>query len=220
MAERHTFTPVQILAMLFSRLKQTAEKSLETPVSDCVIGIPSYFTDLQRRHYLDAAEIAGLKLLRLMHDCTATALGYGIYKSNFFNSDATYVVFVDIGHSDTQVAVSCVLKVTIYLLSLVIDETVFASAQWVDPIESRYEEEVSRAQATRDLFDSIVDFCMAAESLPAAKKDAVLTERNEAEQWLRDKMQQEDSLPKNVDPVLLSSNLRRKIEALDGYYSE
>lgn len=105
MGEKHTFTPVQILAMLLSHLKQTAEKSLETHVSDCVIGIPSYFTDLQRRLYLDAAAIAGLKPLRLMHDCTATALGYGIYKTDFSNSGSTYVVFVDIGHSDTQVAV-------------------------------------------------------------------------------------------------------------------
>lgn len=105
MGERHTFAPVQILAMFLSHLKHIAEKDLEKQVSDCVIGIPSYFTDLQRRLYLHAADIAGLKPLRLMHDCTATALGYGIYKTDFSSSAPTYVVFVDIGHSDTQVAV-------------------------------------------------------------------------------------------------------------------
>ncbi|XVF70653.1 hypothetical protein PTKIN_Ptkin11bG0179400 [Pterospermum kingtungense] len=70
--ETHTFTPVQIMAMLSARL----------PVLDCVIGIPSYFTDMQKtRAYLDAATIAGLKPLTLMYDCAAaTALGYGIYK--------------------------------------------------------------------------------------------------------------------------------------------
>lgn len=103
--EKHTFTPVQIMAMLFAHLKQIAEKNLETPVSDCAIGIPSYFTDLQRRAYLHAAEIAGLKPLRLMHDCTATALGYGIYKTDFAETGPTNVVFVDIGHCDTQVSV-------------------------------------------------------------------------------------------------------------------
>ncbi|XP_010278704.1 PREDICTED: heat shock 70 kDa protein 16 [Nelumbo nucifera] len=106
LGETLKLTPVQILAMLFSHLKQIAEKNLETPVSDCVIGIPSYFTDLQRRAYLDAAAIAGLKPLRLMHDCTATALGYGIYKTDVFNAGPTYVVFVDIGHCDTQVSVA------------------------------------------------------------------------------------------------------------------
>lgn len=105
LGETRTFTPVQIMAMLFSHLKQIAEKSLGERVSDCVIGIPSYFTDLQRRGYIDAAAIAGLRPLRLLHDCTATALGYGIYKAESPIGAASYVVFVDIGHCDTQVSV-------------------------------------------------------------------------------------------------------------------
>ncbi|XP_020080084.1 heat shock 70 kDa protein 16-like [Ananas comosus] len=101
LGQDRTFTPVQILAMLLSHLKHLAEKSLETSVSDCVIGVPSYFTDAQRRAYLDAASIAGLKPLRLMHDVAATALGYGIYKTDL----PAHVAFVDIGHCDTQVSV-------------------------------------------------------------------------------------------------------------------
>ncbi|KAK1375139.1 heat shock 70 kDa protein 16 [Heracleum sosnowskyi] len=104
--ETHSFTPVQILAMLLAHLKQMSEKSLEMPIWDCVIGIPSYFTDLQRRAYLDAAEIAGLNPLRLMHDCTAIALGYGIYRTEFPSKGPSIVVFVDIGHCDTQVTVA------------------------------------------------------------------------------------------------------------------
>ncbi|KAJ6401905.1 hypothetical protein OIU84_014061 [Salix udensis] len=106
LGEIHEFSPVQILGMLFSHLKQIAEKSLEMPISDCVIGIPCYFTDLQRRAYLDAAAIAGLRPLRLLHDCTATALGYGIYKNDISDAGPTYVVFVDIGHCDTQVCLA------------------------------------------------------------------------------------------------------------------
>ncbi|XP_022139588.1 heat shock 70 kDa protein 16 isoform X2 [Momordica charantia] len=105
LGETHTFTPVQIMAMLFANLRDVTEKSLGTPFSDCVIGIPSYFTDLQRRLYLNAAAIAGLKPLRLMHDCTATALSYGIYKTDFSNPGPIYVAFVDIGHCDTQVSI-------------------------------------------------------------------------------------------------------------------
>ncbi|XP_050218478.1 heat shock 70 kDa protein 16 [Mercurialis annua] len=105
LGEKQTFTPVQIMAMLFSHLKEITEKNLEMPVRDCVIGIPSYFSDLQRRAYLNAAAIAGLKPLRLMHDSTATALGYGIYKTDLSNSGPTYVTFVDIGHCDMQVSV-------------------------------------------------------------------------------------------------------------------
>ncbi|KAK4491938.1 hypothetical protein RD792_002720 [Penstemon davidsonii] len=105
LSEKQTFTPVQILAMLFAHLKQITEKNLEMNIADCVIGIPSYFTALQRRAYLQAAEIAGLKPLRLMHDCTAIGLGYGIYKTDFPSKGPSNVVFVDIGHCDTQVAV-------------------------------------------------------------------------------------------------------------------
>ncbi|KAI5436815.1 hypothetical protein KIW84_023075 [Lathyrus oleraceus] len=85
-----------------TRTLAMTEKDLEAPVWDCVIGIPSYFTDLQRRAYLDTAKIAGLKPLRLIHDCTATALSYGIYKTNFQSEGSTYVAFIDIGQCDTQ----------------------------------------------------------------------------------------------------------------------
>lgn len=99
-------TPLEILGMLLTHLKQIAEKNLESTVVDCVIGIPSYFTDLQRREYLDAATIAGLRPLRLMHDGTAIALGYGMYKTDLLDSRPTNVIFVDIGHCDTQVTVA------------------------------------------------------------------------------------------------------------------
>ncbi|KAJ6999518.1 heat shock 70 kDa protein 16-like isoform X2 [Populus alba x Populus x berolinensis] len=121
LGEIHEFSPVQILGMLFSHLKQIAEKSLEMPISYCVIGIPCYFTDLQRRAYLNAAAIAGLRPLRLLHDCTATALGYGIYKNDISNAGPTYVVFVDIGHCDTQVCLASFERGQMKILSHAFD---------------------------------------------------------------------------------------------------
>ncbi|KAF4394583.1 hypothetical protein F8388_020408, partial [Cannabis sativa] len=120
----HSFTPVQIMAMLFAHLKDLAEKSLEMPVSDCVIGIPSYFTELQRRAYLDAAAISGLKPFRLMHDCTATALSYGIYKTDFSSNGQTTVAFVDIGQCDTQVSIASFEAGHMKILSHTFDRSV------------------------------------------------------------------------------------------------
>ncbi|KAJ0450280.1 putative Heat shock protein 70 family [Helianthus annuus] len=117
-----SFTPVEILGMLFKHLKQIAEKNLESSAVDCVIGIPSYFTDLQRRLYLDAAQIAGLTPLSLMHDGTAIALGYGMYKSDLSNSGPTHVMFVDIGHCDTQVTVASFEQGKMNILSHSFDE--------------------------------------------------------------------------------------------------
>ncbi|XP_076941250.1 heat shock 70 kDa protein 16-like [Bidens hawaiensis] len=100
-----TFTPVEILAMVFKHLKLIAEENLEANVNDCVVGIPAYFTDSQRREYPDAACIAGLSPLKLLHDGSAIALGYGMY-INDFGSRPTVVTFVDVGHCDTQVTVA------------------------------------------------------------------------------------------------------------------
>jgi heat shock protein 4 len=65
---------------LLQRLKGIAEKGLEAKVSDVVIGVPSYWNDVQRRAMLNAASIAGLNVLRLMNETTAVALNYGILR--------------------------------------------------------------------------------------------------------------------------------------------
>jgi heat shock protein 4 len=110
MGESKAFTPTQILGMILSNLKTIAEKNLGTSVVDCVIGIPVYFTELQRRAYIDAASIAGMRPLRLMHETTATALAYGIYKTDLSDADPINVVFVDIGHASMQVCVAAFKK--------------------------------------------------------------------------------------------------------------
>ncbi|KAL3511806.1 hypothetical protein ACH5RR_024523 [Cinchona calisaya] len=106
LGEMRTFTPTQILGMVFSDLKSIAEKNLNAAVVDCCIGIPIYFTDLQRRAVVDAATIAGLHPLRLIHETTATALAYGIYKTDLPDNDQLNVAFVDIGHASMQVCIA------------------------------------------------------------------------------------------------------------------
>ena len=60
MGEDRQFTPEEVTAMLFTKLKETAEEALKTKVKDVVIGCPCYFTDRERRALLDAASIAGM----------------------------------------------------------------------------------------------------------------------------------------------------------------
>jgi heat shock protein 4 len=104
---RIALSPTHLLSMLLAYLKQLAESDLGgVPVADCVISVPCYFTQAQRRAYLDAAAVAGLRPLRLMHDLAATALGYGLYRSDLGGAGGpTCVAFVDVGQCDTQVAV-------------------------------------------------------------------------------------------------------------------
>ena len=102
MGEKQRFTATQLVAMFLSKVKATASAELKLPVSDIVISVPAWFTDVQRRALMDAAEIAGLKLLRLINDTTATALGYGIPRTDLPTAEEKpkRVAFVDIGHSD------------------------------------------------------------------------------------------------------------------------
>ncbi|CAL9080770.1 unnamed protein product [Musa textilis] len=106
LGEQRTFTPTQILAMVLSDLKRIAEKNLHAAVVDCCIGIPVYFTDVQRRAVLDAATIAGLRPLQLFHETTAAALAYGMYKTDLPENDQLNVAFVDVGHASMQVCVA------------------------------------------------------------------------------------------------------------------
>ena len=102
MGEKQQFTATQLCSMFLSKVKTTATAELKQPVSDIVISVPPWFTDVQRRSILDAAEISGLKLLRLINDTTATALGYGIPKLDLPQGEEKpkRVAFVDIGHSN------------------------------------------------------------------------------------------------------------------------
>ncbi|KAL8811379.1 MAG: hypothetical protein Q9200_001842 [Gallowayella weberi] len=102
LGNKEQFTATQLVSMFLSKVKATASAELKLPVSDIVISVPPWFTDVQRRNILDAAEIAGLKLLRLINDTTATALGYGITKLDLPTAEEKprRVAFVDIGHSN------------------------------------------------------------------------------------------------------------------------
>lgn len=68
-----------------------------------------YFTNAERQALLDAAQIAGLNVLRLMNETTATALSYGFYKNDLSEDKTRNVIFVDCGHASLQVSV-CAFK--------------------------------------------------------------------------------------------------------------
>ncbi|KAB5572348.1 heat shock protein 70 family, partial [Coniochaeta sp. 2T2.1] len=95
------FDATQLIAMFLSKIKQITAAELKLPVADLVLSVPAWFTDVQRRALIDAAEIAGLKVLRLINDTTAAALGYGITKLDLPGPDEKprRVAFVDVGHS-------------------------------------------------------------------------------------------------------------------------
>lgn len=107
LGNKERFSATQLVAMYLSKIRQTAAAELKLPVSDICMSVPPWFTDVQRRALLDASEIAGLKLLRLINDNTAAALGWGITKLDLPAPEERprRVCFVDIGHSSYTVSV-------------------------------------------------------------------------------------------------------------------
>lgn len=101
----------QVAGMMLFKLSQICaaqEANKGVGVAEAVMSVPAWFTNAQRLAMLDAYHIAGLKCLRLMHDTTATALEYGIWRSvqkMFDGSKGSRVLFVDVGYSSYQVSV-------------------------------------------------------------------------------------------------------------------
>ncbi|PYH48461.1 Hsp70 chaperone Hsp88 [Aspergillus saccharolyticus JOP 1030-1] len=102
LGKKEKFSATQLVAMYLTKIRDITAKELKLPVSDVTISVPAWFTDVQRRAMIDAGEIAGLKVLRLINDTTATALGYGITKLDLPGPEEKprRVMFVDIGYSD------------------------------------------------------------------------------------------------------------------------
>nr|XP_020637165.1 heat shock 70 kDa protein 4L [Pogona vitticeps] len=121
--EERPFAIEQITGMLLVKLKETSESALKKPVADCVISIPSFFTDTERRSVMAAAQVAGLNCLRLMNETTAVALAYGIYKQDLPAPEERprNVVFVDLGHSSYQVSVCAFNKGKLKVLATAFD---------------------------------------------------------------------------------------------------
>ncbi|KAK3830051.1 MAG: Hsp70 protein-domain-containing protein [Linnemannia gamsii] len=104
------FTVEELVAMQFSLAKQQAEETAGESVKDVVITIPPYFNQYERQAMLDAADLAGLHVLSLIHDETAVALNYAMTRT--FPQEQCHIFF-DMGAGSTVASLACFQDISV-----------------------------------------------------------------------------------------------------------
>lgn len=112
--EDKQYTPQEVSAMILSYIKSYAESYLGEPVEKAVITVPAYFNDAQRQATKDAGRIAGLDVVRIINEPTASALAFGVDKNT---SKEQKILVYDLGGGTFDVSILDIADGTFEVLS-------------------------------------------------------------------------------------------------------
>lgn len=118
LGENISFSPEQIAAQLFTKLKHLTESACQSPIADVVISVPGYFTNEQRKSVLNAGKIAGLNVLRVVSDTSALSSYYlYLHQRNLAPDDSRDIMLMSVGAANTQVSIVSIKKTGFKILA-------------------------------------------------------------------------------------------------------
>ncbi|KAJ0061481.1 hypothetical protein NL108_001993 [Boleophthalmus pectinirostris] len=104
-SEDMQYSPEELLGMMLNYSRVLAQDFAEQPIKDVVITVPAFFNQAERRAVLQAAQMAGLKVLQLINDNTAVALNYGVFRRKDIDNNPKSVMFYDMGSGSTTATI-------------------------------------------------------------------------------------------------------------------
>lgn len=104
-SEEMVYMPEELLGMMLNYSRGLAQDFAEQPIKDAVITVPAFFNQAERRAVLQAAQMAGLKVLQLINDNTAVAVNYGVFRRKDIDSTPKNVMFYDMGSGSTSATI-------------------------------------------------------------------------------------------------------------------
>lgn len=138
----------ELSALILRKLKQDAEKFLGKPITDAVITVPAYFSDVERTATMHAGQLAGFNVLQILNEPTAAALAYGIDRH-----DKNETVFVfDLGGGTFDVTIMRIAEHHIQMLGSNGDHKL-GGKDWDDVIVNWVSEEFDRQFGHNPLLD-------------------------------------------------------------------
>ena len=147
--EHGDISPEEASAVILKRLAEDASTMLGETITDAVITVPAYFNDAQRKATMDAGEIAGLNVLRIINEPTAAALAYGIDKA----AEPQTVLVYDLGGGTFDVTIMRLGNGKIEVLSTGGDKNL-GGFDWDNETMNHLNEEFQRQGGTDLLEDA------------------------------------------------------------------
>lgn len=98
---KKNFTAPELSAFVLRSLKEDAETFLNGPVTEAIVSVPAYFSDAQRKATIQAADMVGLKVERLINEPTAAAMAYGLHDK----PEHTQFMVIDLGGGTFDVSI-------------------------------------------------------------------------------------------------------------------